>query len=234
LVPFPNEENPTSYATHDHLVIWIDYHNEKYDASNDLKHVLWNAIDTTTDRLSEVDEINKAIRFNDVSSPVTDQLFAVTTMEECRELIDKYHHWKIFLITSGTLGAMFVPYLRKQYPSIENIYVFCTDIRLHMDWASDFTDNLLMFNFHNDLFARVVYDIGMYYLQQGMILRGSDDHHRALFYFYTAKKLVMRANFMFQPYFPFSLKNIQELIINEEARLPRNIIQSIRNSLSYR
>jgi hypothetical protein len=211
----------------------LDHHIGLYDACNDLKHALWNAIDITTNAPLDRYEIDRLIQINNVFPPITDQLIAVSTMEECLALIDKHYHKKIFLITSGTFGRYLVPRVIEEYPYIEKIFVFCANICLHMDWALDFTDNLLMFDFHKDLLTRVVYDIGMYYLQQGIISSDSDDHRRALDYFYIAKKLVMRTNFIFQPNFSFSLRTIEELITNEEARLPPDIVQNIRNHLSY-
>jgi hypothetical protein len=89
-----------------------------------------------------------------------------------------------------------------------------------------------MFDFHTNLFARVTYDIGMRYMQQG-IMYSHDNHYRqALNYLYTAKKLVMRANNIFQSYFAFPLTNIEELINREEQQLPSDLVQDILNNLS--
>jgi hypothetical protein len=195
---------------------------------------LSNAINITIDEPLARHEIDRLIQNNNVYPRTTDHLIAVTTMEQCLAVINKHYHKKIFLITSGSIGQDLVPRVREQYPYVENIFVFCSNIRSYVDWALDFTDNLLIFNFHNDLLSRVVYDIGMYYMQKGIVFSDSDDYPRALYYFYIAKKLVMRANFIFQPYFPFSLTTIEQFIMKEEARLPRDMIQSILTNLSYR
>jgi len=218
-------------ATHDHLIVWLDSYIGQDDVCIDLKEKLSNAINLNIDEPLIHHEIDRLI-LNNVYPHIRDQLITVTTSEECLALIDRHYHKKIFLITSGSLGRYLVPRVVSDYRYVDKIFVFCQSILANIDWGMDFTDKLLMFDFHNNLFARVVYDIGMYYMEQGIFFSDSNGHTRALYCLYIAKKLVMRANDIFQSYNVFSLTTIEELIIKEE-QLPSNTVQTILNNLYH-
>ena len=226
--------NSPTCVTHDHLIIWLDQHIGQDNVCNDLKEKLINAINITIDEPSERYEIDRLILNTDVYSRTRDQLITVTTIEECLALIATHYHKKIFLITSGTLGQHLVPRVLRDYSYVDKIYIFCAHIILHMDWAMDYADHILMFDFHHDLFSRVVYNIGIYYLEQGVIFSDLDDPKSALHCLYIAKKLIMRANHIFHPSFRFSLKTVEELITTRERQLPEDLVQNILNNLHYR
>ncbi|CAF4052306.1 unnamed protein product [Rotaria sp. Silwood2] len=200
-------------VTHNHLIIWLDQHIGLNNACVDLKKTLADAVNLTTDEPLLGHEIDRLI-LNEKIYHSTRELITVTTIEQCLQLINTNRDKRIFLITSGSLGQQFVP-----------------DIREHVNWAIEFTDNLLMFDFPNDLLARVVYDIGMYYMQRAIDFRNSNDHMSALYCLYYSKKLVIRANRIFQPFVWFSLNAIEEYITREENLLPRNLVQHILNNI---
>ncbi len=225
-------KNSTMGVTHDHLIIWLDRYIGEDNVCIDLKEKLSNAIDVNVDKPLIHHEIDRLILKNDYPH-IGDQLITVTTIEECLELIDRHYHKKIYLITSGSLGQNLVPRVSSDYPYVDKIFIFCAQIQLHVDWAMDFTDKLLMFDFHNNLFARVVYDIGMYYMQQGIFFSDLNEHTKALYCLYIAKKLVMRANHIFQSYNFFSLTAIEEFIIKEEGQLPSDTVQNMLNNLYH-
>jgi hypothetical protein len=220
-------------VAHDHLIIWLDLYIGQDDVCIDLKEKLSNAINIDIDEPLIRHEIDRLILNNDVCPRIRDQLTTVKTIEECLELIDTHYHKKIFLITSGSLGRVLIPRVSSDYPYVDKIFVFCQHIVSHLDWAMDFTDNLLMFDFHNDLFARVTYDIGMYYMEQGIFFSDLNEHLRALYYFFIAKKLIMRANHSFSSYYRFGLTRIEELITKEEEQLPINLVQNMLNNLYH-
>ena len=201
---------------------------------NALKEKLSNAVNVIMNEPVDQDEIDVLIEARSVYPSITSQLIPVCTIEECLQLIHSNYHKEIFVVTSGSLGRELVPHVIKHYPYVEKVFVFCGNILSHMDWALNYVENLLMFDFHNDLFARLVHDVGMYYKQQGMIYADLNDHRLALYYYYIAKKLVMRANLIFPPYFPFNLTKIEGLIAKEELRLPRHTVQQLLSHLSYR
>jgi hypothetical protein len=220
-------------ATRDHLIIWLDDHIGQDDVCIDLKEKLINAININIDEPLIRDEIDRLILNTNVRSRIGDRLITVRTIDDCLALIDTHYHKKIFLITSGTLGRYLVPRILSDYPYVDKIFIFCHNIRLHMDWAMDYTDNLLMFDFHNDLFARLLHDIGMYYMDQGIFFSDSNDHMRALYCLYITKKLLMRANHIFSLYNRFSLTTIGEFIAKEEQTLPSDLVQNILNNLYH-
>lgn len=88
-----------------------------------------------------------------------------------------------------------------------------------------------MFDYHYDLFARVLYEIAMYYMQQGICYSTLNEHCHALFYFYFARKLVMRANLIFHPDFPIGLQKFEQCINDEQAKLPQDIVQVVLKNL---
>ncbi|CAF4057935.1 unnamed protein product, partial [Rotaria sordida] len=162
-------------VTHDHLIIWLDQFIGENNVYVDLKETLADAVDLNIDAPFTGDEIDTLI-FNDKIYHPKKVLIAVKTIEECLDLIHTNQNKRIFLITSGSLGEQVVPGLLYTYPCLEKIFIFCGSILKHMNWALDFEDNLLMFDFPNDVLGRVVYDIGMYYMQQAMIFRDLNEH----------------------------------------------------------
>ena len=76
-----------------------------------------------------------------------------------------------------------------------------------------------MFDFHADLFARVLYEIGRYYCESAAISARSNMHIAALNSLYTAQKLILRANYLFQRQFHFPISDIQNLIVEQQTQL---------------
>lgn len=199
----------------------------------DLKEKLATSININTDEPSLTYDIDRLILHNDTQPHRWNELIVVKTIPECLELIDRNYHRKIFLITSGSLGQTLIPRVSTDYPYVDKIFLFCGSIAFHVDWAIDFTDKLLMYNFPDDLFARVVYEIGVYYMEQGITSIDTDNPELALYYFYIAKKLIMRANHIFHPFWKFSLNRIEELIMHGERRLDQDTVRCIQNNLYH-
>ncbi|CAF3569656.1 unnamed protein product [Rotaria sordida] len=149
-------------VTHDHLIIWLDQFIGENNVYVDLKETLADAVDLNIDAPFTGDEIDTLI-FNDKIYHPKKVLIAVKTIEEYLDLIHTNQNKRIFLITSGSLGEQVVPGLLYTYPCLEKIFIFCGSILKHMNWALDFEDNLLMFDFPNDVLGRVVYDIGAWH-----------------------------------------------------------------------
>jgi len=67
----------------------------------------------------------------------------------------------VFLIVSGTLGKEIVPLIYRS-SCIVQIYIYCGNIAAHMDWAYDYIDKILMFNFDEELLIRLTNEIANY------------------------------------------------------------------------
>ena len=179
----------------------------------------------------EIDQLIQNIEDNSTSS---DRSMAVRSVEQCLTVIDENCRKRIILITSASFTDELLPVVIKECPYIERIYVFSPDISQDVDEVLDSTKKVLMFNSSDDLFARILYDVGGYYMQQGKTFSALGQHCQALRYLYITKKLWIRANTIFHASFLVNLKVIVALIINEERQLPRDRINDVLNDLSYR
>ena len=81
-----------------------------------------------------------------------------TSAEECTQYIEHNPMQNHFLIVSGTLAKNMVAEL-VNYDNITQIYVFCGSITLHLSWALDYVDKLLMFDHEDDLLQRLWQDM---------------------------------------------------------------------------
>ncbi|CAF2985440.1 unnamed protein product [Rotaria socialis] len=205
-------------VTPDHLVIWLDTYIGQDYVYIDLKRTLENAIDLNPDGLLTYSKIDALILCKQTNTLPERLIIPVTTIEECLELIDENRHKKIFLISSGTLGQHLVPYVLNSGRSLEKIFIFCHHIANHVDWAMDFTDQLLMCDFHTHLFSRVVYEIGMYYQNQALHFSDSNQHSQALSCLYYCHKQLERANRLFGPPAPYSLITVEQYIEREKLQ----------------
>ena len=51
--------------------------------------------------------------------------------------------------------------------NIKQIFVFCASIASHNDWATDYTDKLLMFDHQDDLLGRLQTEMEQHFREQG-------------------------------------------------------------------
>ncbi|CAF5149812.1 unnamed protein product, partial [Rotaria magnacalcarata] len=103
-------------------------------------------------------------------------LAAHKNIESCIHCFHQNQHRRIFFITSGTLGRETVPIILEKFkdtfidPVTEEpymfIYVFCQNIEYQLDWALQYRDYIQIFNFEADLLARMMRDIGDYFLTE--------------------------------------------------------------------
>jgi hypothetical protein len=84
---------------------------------------------------------------------VQDSVDFICTQEETKT--------SVFLIVSGTLGKEIIP-LIYGFSCIVKIYIYCRKIEAHVDWAYDYIDKILMFNFDEELLIRLTNEIAKY------------------------------------------------------------------------
>ena len=174
----------------DHILIWLDrtigepgaYIHLKgaFSSSSDPKHALpVKLIDSDYDgilRNSGPVEIN----FDGVQF----LLAAFTEIEPCIECFKKFQHKRIFFIVSGSLGRTAVPQIFEACPDAfddsltdekyESIYVYCHNTQYQADWICDYIGYIQIFTHDGDLLARMLRDIGNYFVMIGKRLLEDD------------------------------------------------------------
>ncbi|CAF1473549.1 unnamed protein product [Rotaria magnacalcarata] len=166
----------------DHMIIWLDDHigdpewcqqlkrafSTQPDPKNPIPVKLWDK------EFAEmlVSEGHMPVHFEGVRF----LLSAFTNIASCIHCFYQNQHRRIFFITSGTLGKKTVPIILEKFkdtfidPVTEEpymfIYVFCQNIEYHRDWALEYRDYIQIFNFEADLLARMMRDIGDYFLTE--------------------------------------------------------------------
>lgn len=75
-------------------------------------------------------------------------------MEECVKHLKTNLDKTIFLLLSHSFASKLVP-LIYDFKNIYQIYLLCTSVSSHRDWAMNFTDKTLTFDHENDLFKRL-------------------------------------------------------------------------------
>lgn len=208
----------------------MDHRNDNVD----LKKKLSCAIDVTTDAPINRYEIDQLIQNIEDYSISSDRLMTVRSTKQCLTVIDKNCHRRIILITSPSSSQEFLPDVIKSCPYIERIYVLSSNISQDVNWVLDSPNKVSVFNSSDDLFARILYDIGVYYMQQGKTFSALGQHCQALRYFFMTKLLWIRANTLFHASFSLNLKVVMPLIAKEEGQLPWHIINDVLNDFSYR
>ncbi|CAF0794204.1 unnamed protein product [Adineta steineri] len=88
-----------------------------------------------------------------------------TNIDQCISYIKCHPEQIIFLIVPGTFGAQIVPEIY-ELSSISMIFVFCSNMKAHIDWAIDFSDKLSMFDHEDDLLQNLWSEIENYSREQ--------------------------------------------------------------------
>jgi hypothetical protein len=81
-----------------------------------------------------------------------------TSPDACIRHIEHDSMQNHFLIVSGALAKDIMAQL-VNYDNITQIYVFCGSIGLHLSWAMDYVEKLLMFDHQDDLLQRLWHDM---------------------------------------------------------------------------
>ncbi|CAF1240881.1 unnamed protein product [Adineta steineri] len=98
-------------------------------------------------------------RFRRVTHPLytfIDAASAVKFIEEQRDAGKT-----VFLITSGRLARELVPQVY-DFPCVITIFIYCAKIKDYIDWATDYIEKVLMFDFDEELLIRLTNEIANY------------------------------------------------------------------------
>ena len=179
-----------------HIVIWLDQHIGKVDQCTDLKQIFSRI--ASPEIISGIDDpdimhASSWRNFSDVMGPI----IYVDTIDGCLQHLSNYALDKrIFLITSGFLGRSLLPIVKRLYPAIESVYVFCFNIMPNREWAIEFEDRLQMFDHEMHLLCRLTRDISRYYINLGRNYESESNCTSALACFQFAHTLRLRADLM--------------------------------------
>ncbi|CAF1029183.1 unnamed protein product [Adineta steineri] len=111
-------------------------------------------------------------------------LAAFKNAERCIECFEQNQHKRIFFIVSGSMGQVVVPIILERFPHVftdpitdepyNSIYIFCSVIANHTQWARAYRNYVQIFDFEADLLSRMVRDIADYFLGEGKQLLDED------------------------------------------------------------
>ena len=182
----------------DHVIIWCDRNMAKKENNRESKAILEEHADLRQPILPEYcDEIDRFICYinpyflqRKFELLIRSPLRMFTDEDECLKCIHdsmlaKKH---VFLITSGQTGAILVPEIHKLLSG--RIYVFCAQRDLHDKWAQPYEKDIEIYDDDKGVFARVLSDIGAYYLTKA---GDTDDSAVATQYYYWAQRLYTSA-----------------------------------------
>ena len=96
---------------------------------------------------------------------------------------------QVFLITSGQTGAQIIPQVHTLLSGY--IYVFCGQRSLHEQWTRPYEKDIEMYDDEKGLIAKVLLDIGVYYLTKGQA--ATENPAAATQYFHWARRLIQNA-----------------------------------------
>ncbi|CAF4620358.1 unnamed protein product, partial [Rotaria socialis] len=204
----PTEEEPNN------LIIWLDEHIGDSNWCQQLKRAFSTQPDPKNPipvKLSDQEFVE--ILVSEGHMPVDFEgvrflLAAFKDIDSCIHCFYANPHKRIFFITSGSMGEKAVPIILDRFKDTFTdpvtkepyrfIYVFCLNIKYNCEWALDYCDYIQMFNFEAELLARMIRDIGDYFLRESKrLLTESAPNNPAAYHRLTwAKELYERYNRM--------------------------------------
>ena len=195
------------YGSPKHIIIWLDAYIGDPTKCIQLKRAFLSSIDPrsqTWTRLSDRDYHNLIASDSAVTVYLGGVLFLLigfTDPDACYRAFERYRTYRIFFITSGSLGECFVPRILPQFQDVftdpvsnepyESVYVFCGYIASHVNWAIRFRDHLQMFDHEQDLLARMVRDAAAYFFTLAERESPTEHPDEALLYYNWSKKLYL-------------------------------------------
>lgn len=99
---------------------------------------------------------------------------------DCLSYIKAHENDQIYLIISGSFARDMVPEVA-HYSHIALILVFCASIKSHLEWAIDYSDKMMMFDFGDDLLQRLWLELeqSLRTEAQQLLVEANELHNRA-------------------------------------------------------
>jgi hypothetical protein len=188
----------------DHVIIWCDRNMAVEENNKDSKAVLGENADVNRPEPTELTEIDRLIcsidpylnriRFHDL---IRSPLRMFTNENECFKCINDSieANKRVFLITSGQTGSKIIPEIFKEpeiYRKLSgSTYIFCARRYLHEQWTAPYEKDIEIYDDERGVFAKVLLDIGIYYLTKGQDEAGTPTNVPE--YLYWARRLIQSA-----------------------------------------
>jgi len=183
----------------DHIIIWLDK-NMGVPENNIPSRAILDE-NATLDRpleseySAEIDDLifrfNPELKEKKFEDLIKSPLRMFIDESECIKCINDsiQANKKVFLITSGQMGKLIVP---KIYDKLSgSIYIFCGQINLHEEWTKPYQNGIEIYDDEKGVFAKVLSDIGIYYLTKGQ--NETSNEAGAIQYLYWARRLFASA-----------------------------------------
>jgi hypothetical protein len=227
----------TLYFPDKYYIIWLDKHIGDPQFCLQLKRAFFTHADPESGEVSLSDkDIDRFIQ-SDFGFFVNFDSFhfifkAFVDEASCLKYIDKIQNHRILFIASSTLGQSAVEKLLEKYrhsftnsntnKPYNSIYIFCTDILKAAGWAFSYVEYVQIFDFENDLLARMTRDLGEEFLDHGQQLIQANQYESAIERLSWAKSLFIRYdNLMFSSDLEH-IEKITEPDTSTERRRVRN------------
>jgi hypothetical protein len=184
----------------DHVIVWLDKNMGQPPANRDCKTELATSANPdnlpSRESFSDIDILIQRINLNGNDQQqyelINNVLHMFTNEEDCIKFIHQSReaNKKVFLITSGEMGASIVPKIYQQLSG--SIYIFCAQRLIHDEWAAPYSTGVEIYDDEKGVFAKVLLDIGIYYY-----MRTEEEtlsNANAIEYLTWAQRLVIRAS----------------------------------------
>ena len=185
----------------DHIIIWCDRNMGQRNTNEDAKAVLEEHANVVRlpsgEPAPDIDQfichMNPYLNQSRFDNLIKSPLRMFTNENECLKCIQDSIQAKkrVFLITSGQTGAIIIPQIHQILSGY--IYVFCAQISLHEEWSGPYEKDIIFYDDDKGVFARVLADIGAYYLSKAGDIEDSVPATAAQYY-YWARRLIMSAS----------------------------------------
>ena len=196
------------YGSPKHIIIWLDAYIGDPTKCIHLKKAFLSSIDPqsqTWTKLTDKDYGNLIASDSAVTVSVGGVLFLLvgfTDPDACYQAFEQYRNYRIFFITSGSLGKDFVPRILPRFRDVftdpvsnnpyDSVYIFYDPIVDRLDWAIGFRDYVQVFDHEKDLLVRMVRDVAGYFFTLAERESPTDHPDEALRYYRWSKKLYIR------------------------------------------
>jgi hypothetical protein len=188
----------------DHVIIWCD-RNMAVEGNNDASRAILNVnADVNRPESSEQPDINYFIcninpylNKTKFQTLIRSPLRMFTNENECMKCINDNieANKKVFLITSGQTGKEIIPEVYENLDVYQKLsgstYVFCAQRSLHEQWTRPYEKDIEIYDDERGVFAKVLLDIGIYYLTKGQDEPGNPTGVPQ--YLYWARRLIQSA-----------------------------------------
>ena len=191
-------------------IIWLDRHIGDPEYNQLLKRVFFSHVDPQTYQVTPFSEKDRDIDTSiasgkEISGAFDNDHFTLQTFTDpwsCVDYIEQVQNDRILLIASNRLGEMEAHYIMSRYHNAfgnktdeeiyRSIYILRVRMRYADKWAMDYMGPINLFDHEQDLFERMMHNLGNEFVEQGNLLRAASQLEDALGRFSWARSMYIR------------------------------------------